>query len=568
MSDNKETDHLAAEVPPPDLSGDAAPAAEIPPVEVEPAPVATAAPDVPAATPAAAPAAPAAPAAEEGKKPEIKLLGQTFGQMLYAESLTEADLPDPVTGTTGPVGAITVEQEFEVDAREPGRLNDDKDFREAAMAGKPIIPILAERGPEVDDRISARATLSTFNTREGQAWNGVLRTSTQSASKGNQFHEVTRRPGSQWRQALHTQTGPLGYSAPRTDNSAGEKLTGERAALRVRAILGFGGLVTIPLYHSGFTITLQAPREGSVIELYRRIMEEKIDLGRMTYGLVFSNEQSYIQNIVMEFCRAYIYESSLRVEDATVLDYVKSQDIPIIVNAMARLIWPQGFYYSRALTTVEGIDNHQVVTGRINIAKLLWVDNAGLTERQRALLSRRARGSITVADLETYDKEFLLSAGRQVRINDSLALNLSVPTASEMAEDGNVWISGIVELVDSTFTQTAPDESARNEQINIHARAARLRKYGAWVKSVEIDGQEADDAEAVMSTLEALSKTDEVEKIEREIKKFMDDTTVALIAIPETSGQESGLPRFPHLIALDVLNTFFILLSQKIMKLG
>jgi hypothetical protein len=122
-----------------------------------------------------------------------------------------------------------------------------------------------------------------------------------------------------------------------------------------------------------------------------------------------------------------------------------------------------------------------------------------------------------------------------------------------------------VQTVDSTFTQAAPNEAERNRMIETHARASRLRNNGAWVKSIIIEGNENTSREDIAEVLNVLSVDEEATRlVDEAINKFKDDSTRALIAIPETSGKEMGLPRFPHLIPIDVVNTFFTLLAQRV----
>lgn len=515
--------------------------------------------------PAQQPAAQKTPA--EKKKP---ILGQTTSIGLIYDpnfATTNDKVPEEEDTNIGPKEAPNVTLEFEYTTPELP-VDQNPDFTD----DKETMFFFAERGQHVDGRIQRYVGNSVFSTPKGRNWNSMLRAAgTMTAFDDQRMESSVKRAGSEWMQYLKTEQGRFGFNVPRVAEEGVGMYRGVDAMLRVRSIMGLGGVVSVPLFHSGFWMTLAAPSESALIELFRRISDDKVALGRQSIGLVFSNEQSYLSSWLVDFCLEHMRETSLKTEDHSVIrSLMKAQDQQILLWALACLIWPRGFNYGRALTTKEGIQNTDTVTARINVAKLLWVDNNYMTANQKKHMARRTRGSMTEEQVQEYQKEFSLSEGRLMKINDQLGLRLKQPTIHEYVQDGELWISNIVRMVDTTFTQATPGDDERNRMIDLHAKAARLRKYGSWVKAVvftEPDGTttaDNDEPAVVEATLEMLSALPEAEQVEKAIGAFIDDTTMALIAIPETSGRDTGIPRYPHLIPVDVVNTFFTLLAQKI----
>lgn len=520
--------------------------------------------------PEQAPAASDPPAARPTADKRI-VVGQTTSPGLAYDPLlapTDEELSvDPNDTNTGPKANPNVHLEFDYTSKELP-VNENPDF----TLGKETVFFFAERGAQVDERIAKHIRRSVLDTPAGRNWNSMLRAAgTMSAYHNQAMGEVPNRKGSEWRQYLATEVGRLGFNVPRVAEEGVGMYRGADAMLRVRSIMGLGGVVSVPLFHSGFWVTLATPTESALIELFRRISDDKVRLGRETMGLVFSNEQSYLVSWLVDFCLEHMRETSLKNEDPTAIrSLMKAQDHGVLLWALACLIWPRGFNYGRALTTVEGVQKAETVTARINVAKLLWVDNSYLSTKQKAHMARRARGSVTEEQVLEYQKEFDLGEGRLFQINDQLGLRLKQPTIEKYVEDGESWISNIVRMVDTTFTQAAPGDDERNRIIDLHAKAARLRKYGSWISAVvftDPSGAGAVDnteESVIQGTLEMLSSLPEADQIEKAIGQFIDDTTISMIAIPETSGKDTGIPRFPHLIPLDVVNTFFTLLAQKI----
>lgn len=489
------------------------------------------------------------------------LVGQTAG-VATDQLVTPTDAWEGIT--TGPSENKYVIQTMDYTTT-PVDLSERKDL----TGGTEVMFFFSERGKEVDERIRAFVSPNAIRTGKGADWNeSIVAAAARSVFYDRRLESSTRREGAQFKQFLETEAAKLGFSAPKIAESGSAGYTGEKALMRVRSIMGLGGIVSVPLWHSGFWITLTAPTESALIELQRRLQEEKIELGRETFGLVFSNEQSYLNSWLLDFCMEHIYETSVRVDNNHELrPLIKIQDLNILFWGLACLIWPRGFDYVRSLTTKEGIENTQTISAKINLGKLMWVDNASFDDKHRAHMANRHRGKMTMEQVQDYQRTFVptLAAGRRVQIREGLDILIASTDVDNYIADGENWIAGIVQTVDSTFTQSAPNQEERNRMISTHARASRLRNYGAWIKAVIIDSYENANREEITQILDVLSVDEETTKlVETEITKFIDDSTRALIAIPETSGKEMGLPRFPHLIPIDVVNTFFTLLAQRV----
>lgn len=494
-----------------------------------------------------------------GKKERPEILGQTSSGPVALVTPTAA-----WEGITGPVDAPNVQLTMEYTSE----IKDLKD-RTDLDGSNEVQFFLAERGEVVDERIRALVSPAALRTGDGRTWNeSIVGAASRSVFLDRRFESTVKDPNSSWKQFLETESGKLGFTAPKVAESGAAGYSGQKGVMRVRAIMGLGGIVSIPLWHSGFWITLTTPPESALIELQRRLQEEKIELGRETFGLVFSNEQSYINSWLLDFCFEYIFETSVRVDNNQELrSLIKIQDLNVLFWGLACLVWPRGFDYVRSLTTQAGIEGTQTISAKINLGKLMWVDNASFDAKQRAHMAQRQRGKMTVDQVKEYQSTFIptLAQGRKVQIREGLEVVIAATDVENYIADGENWIAGIVSTVDSTFTQAVPNEQERNRMITTHARASRLRNNGAWIKAIVIDGYENTDREDIAEILDVLSVDQEVtEKLEKEINSFKDDSTRALIAIPETSGKETGLPRFPHLIPIDVVNTFFTLLAQRV----
>ena len=387
--------------------------------------------------------------------------------------------------------------------------------------------------------------------------------------KDEMFRDALDRTNASWKQYLQTERGKLAYMAPKVADDDSKKVAGRKALLRVRSLMGMGGLVSIPLFRSGFWITIKTPSEASLIELNRRIGEEKIALGRQTHGLAFSNNEAFMTGWLVDFALANIYETNLK-NDEDIRSKIEVIDIPLIIWGLAVSIYPRGFNYSRAITSPDGIRGRELVTALINVTKLLWVDNTYFSDAHKTQMSLRQADSVSNEMLESYKKTLKLGEGREVTLFEGVKVVMRVPTVAQQVDSTHRWVTDLNNIIDQTFTQSDPDDEDRNSMLSIHARASQARTYSPWVESVLVEGEEsltsAEDIEEFLSMLS--ENVESTTTFINEIKRFINDATCAVIAIPETGEQVTGvLPQFPQLIPINVPSVFFILLVQSVNRI-
>lgn len=382
----------------------------------------------------------------------------------------------------------------------------------------------------------------------------------------NQFETSVNRPGSLWRQEVMSEgAGALSMARPRLASSGDSTLTGQRAVQRIRAIVGLGTLIQIPLWHSGFWITLRAPAEGEVLDLFRRTSEEKITLGRMTYGLAFANTSSFIARALVDFAMEHLHDATIK-GGISIRNYIKVHDLQAIAWGLACTIWPKGFHYTRSILGAEGQEKREA-KGVLNLTKMQFVDTARLTPWQVTHMSRRVGNTMTAEMLERYQSEFELT-DRKVTLEEGLSMTLKIPTIDEYLSAGDRWVGSITEMVDRAFQQVPSDE-VRDRYISHYGKTSIMRQFAHWIKDLQEDDTERpvvySDAETIDMSLADLSQIDPIRnKYFEAMHKFVDDTTISVIATPTVDAtEENKLPRYPHLVPIDAVYSFFTLLVQK-----
>jgi hypothetical protein len=439
----------------------------------------------------------------------------------------------------------------------------DKPFDEDGIT----LAVPGAREDDLQEALNAMPNTDLGATAEGRDWIAGAQAGYRNSTPRKMLTDADVREGSRWEQSVKSERGAIQASRPKQADTAGVKLRGEAGVLAVRQAIGLGGIIRIPLWHSGFHITLKTPGDAAILELERRITDEKILLGRMTNGMLFSNTSVFIANYLVDFAMQHLYETSLKNKD-NIASKIVSHDIQHLAWGLATAIWPTGFQYVRSILGETDAKN-KVLRDKIMIGKLQWTDTSQLSKWQLNHMTSVVSGSMTDDAIKKYREEFLNQTPRKVQISDKLAITLKVPSLAEHITSGQKWVNGIVVMTDQVFGMEQ-DVDDRNRFIYEQGQATYMRQYGHWIESLELaNGAIVDDAETIDETISALSSDDDIRnKFVDGVVQYIEDTTVSMIAVPTVAAsEEQKYPRWPRLLPIDAMATFFTLLGQKVSQI-
>ncbi len=419
---------------------------------------------------------------------------------------------------------------------------------------------------------------SDFGTgEEGERWLQTVVEAQTMFHRGNALLSSLTREDSLWKQQI--QVGAETLSARRPSfgegTESGEKLTGVQAMLKLQASLGLGAVVRVPLYHTGIWVVLKAPSEAALLELDRRIANEKILLGRVTNGLIFSNSSVYQNSYLMNFALAHIYEATYKYTDINELkSIIKLTDLPTLLWGLICTIYPNGYPFKQPCITDPTKCQH-VVEELLNIQKLSWTDEASLSDKQRRHMLRKT-AKFTLEEIQAYQSEHSFTKKGTLKLHERLTAELKVPTLEEYEQSGFAWVDGIVKSQDQAFGGTIKGEE-RNQYIMEQAQVTALRQYAHWIEKLVLHDPKGDkvidDRKTLEDSLSMLTASEEVfTTFFNGAGAFIDNTTISLIAVPKYNCPNCGEPmpdeekKHPHLIPLDVSNIFFTLQGHRISK--
>ncbi len=473
-----------------------------------------------------------------------------------------------------PVYPNNAQQDYQVSQGQVSNLNVAINF---------AIPLPSHHISEIDEAV-VKVGAEFIESTEGEDWATIAlhsrhmhpraagayrdaetgRTQVPSAMTG-----TVCREDAEFVQVVDTQRGKLGATKITSQPPAGKMtLTGQAAVNRIRSRIGMGDTVKIPLFHSGLWVSIKAPIEGDLIDFLRRLSQEKINLGRSTSGAIFSNLNVVVAEFYRNFIAEHVVETSYYNIDK-VFSRILAPDLDHLVWGLACAVYPNGFDYARSVISPDD-GQKKIIRDKINLSKIQWTDRHALSESQLNHMGNRANGSMSEASVTRYQEELFLRTNRNAVIEaengTKIDIDLKIPTLDEYIEIGNEWLNSIIKMVDSTLGMNGTvDNGERAKAINEQGMASYLQMYSHWIEKIGVENEEVVEKETIGKILAAIGSNEQIRRsIVKEVTRFIDDSVVSLIALPALTDTEAAkLPAFPHLVPINVLHIFFILLVQK-----
>lgn len=438
--------------------------------------------------------------------------------------------------------------------------------------------VLMEPADEVRRTIeSMKSDKLPGNEKERKEYaDSIAMATTHSPQQGKRVDPFPRDSAA-WKQGLEHNDEFIGAGKPRYSRQGG-RLSGNDAEMRLRAAVGLGTVISVPLWHTGIWLKLKAPQNATLLELERRISNEKLTLGRATYGAAFSNIAIYMNSFVISMVLDQVYGGTYTdLSPKALKDVIRVTDIPQLVWGIAAITWPDGFPLRRPCVSDPSKCNH-IDEGKISLGALSWVDNNSLSPYQRNHMAQR-EADVNDDSLNHYMKEHIAPQTKMVKINDAVTIRLKVPTISEYEQSGFDWVDTIVKTVDKAFGQNLRGDE-RNDYIMQQGTVTSLMRYAHWISEIVFTDDDEENAyvsdrETIKSNLETLSASKEMRnKVIDGVEEFMRNSIISAIGIPrydcpKCKGEphESDVPkRLPEIIQLEVNEVFFTLQYMRVIE--
>jgi len=386
---------------------------------------------------------------------------------------------------------------------------------------------------------------------------------------------ATERVGSEWVQSFEYNGRKIGPSRPKIKLSDKPSKTDLDAYLARKS--GMGATHEFPMPHTGIWIRLRTPSNTEIANMLQRLQGISVRLGRDTKGQGFSNRIAVYNNALVDLAMQCITHTNMVASTPGDIEHrLSALDEPMLFHGLASTMYPGGFNYQHACVADPAKCSH-VEEAKLDMFSLTWFDYTQLNDYQKNMLHLRFSRQLRAEELDKYAEDTTLGR-KPIKWFDDLGLRMRIPTIAERRAAGNSWIEGLIDESHSAFNE-APGDANRNAFIDRLGTVTTARQYAHWVDAIYQREDEHSQEELLTTDTDVIdrylsnimSDRKYAERFEAAVLRFIDDTIMAMVAIPSWDCPVCTGPmaqkfheRFPHLIPIDVVSTFFTLAGQKV----
>lgn len=361
-----------------------------------------------------------------------------------------------------------------------------------------------------------------------------------------------------------------------------ENISPKTAVARFTKFINAGEVEQVPLWHSGFWVTIKPPKQKDIILLEQEIADNQIKLGRETGSLIYSNYSVIVNRIVTMFIARHITEHTVKLDATTdnLLDYINVQDLNTLILGILSSVYPKGLEYTKVcrnnLIVNDGVKLcNNILKATLDTKKLLFVNRQALSKDMLDHMAKRRPDSVSLDAVKEYQRKMSCLAPRTVKVLDgTVEVTLENPSLSKYIDTGDKWVESLIREYEATLTGTV-DVSEKNLKISTIALSLYLGMYNSFVKSIKFEGDDRTytDQETIDAMLERLSEMhDGVKPFMDEMNKYIAESAVAIVATPAYECSDCGKSDketetelksgFDNLVPLNMTQLFFALSAQ------
>lgn len=356
-----------------------------------------------------------------------------------------------------------------------------------------------------------------------------------------------------------------------------------KALNKVRSITRIGKNIQIPLWNTGIRVTISVPPINSLYDLKKKLRDLNIEIDTDTGGLLFSNKKIKLYKEILDFINVYILDTTLDIpDDKTLFDYIKVQDIALLIIGISLSLYPNGNNITIACFKSTEIKNGVplcsfVTNSKIDPRDLVKIDTERVTDKMLEIISRRQSNSVSIEDLETYHNEFILTKDKTIEIEydiGTLLFNLQNPDINSFLNKGSLWYDDIIEKLYGIGNLL---ENNKKEELDKLIELNLLGTYNSYVKSLTIDDETLDEDDIIFETLNEVTQDNYLYNIFiKDIIDFISYNTIANIGTnnficpkcKEKQKVEKSKNKFEmEYIWLDPLSYFLEIMNSKLIKM-
>lgn len=404
---------------------------------------------------------------------------------------------------------------------------------------------IVENGKKVND--DHRRTNSAINNASLGIWTNddyadVL-------ADGEELEQVVEFEGTKIRMQSHT---------PSLDADEEGVANNISFVREIRSTTGGGRHVTIPLWHSGFKITVGDFGSESIFRLTGKLQEIRDNIGLQTVGQIYSFDDVHVQTLIIDFVLDHVVTSTL--ENWTrekIADLLRMRDSSWLMAGALHSIYPDGYPFQQECSNLDKPDikcNYSTLKAADRVQDIAKIDFLRSSMKRPNTFGRsqyRTMAKRTVTEDEVIRYQGSLDDQLDLDnvigpVNDTGEANyklvLADPAFSQYRTEGAKWISDVITTIEEVIqshVDLTPQERAqrRAEHLTNYTEQLRGQKIGPWVTKIIKESAKgkgsATDRDTIYDSLGALSEDSAIRaNIERLFREYQNKALMTFNGIP------------------------------------
>ena len=316
----------------------------------------------------------------------------------------------------------------------------------------------------------------------------------------------------------------------------------------------------IPLYNSGFNITLRGPSLVEMNLIYNRLGEDMTTYGRMMGAVFFMYADDKIKSIIWEFIESLVIGSNLIKYDrgGRLRDNVSFLDYQQIVLSIGVLMYRNGYTFTHVCTNPACKTAH---TALIDLSLLQLTDFSRIPHEQLATMA--AGGDVDTDALEAYrkvlnvDEHFTVGRYRIYRV---------VPSMTSYLNNAEIFNSEMTAAIQGIDDAKIVDQ---------YLRYNYNQMFAPWISRIEVLDEsgvvsfKVAERNAIGLVLTELQNSDDGEAFSEQMTRYIQDSTITNIGhlateCPACGALPTGLTN--GFVPFDAQNSFFTMLVMRLIQ--
>lgn len=315
-----------------------------------------------------------------------------------------------------------------------------------------------------------------------------------------------------------------------------------------------GREVSVPLWSSGFHVTVSNFEAEDVFRLIGKLKEVRDEVGIRTNGILYSIDDVHITTVIVDFILDHVVDSNLvGWEDRSLLEeLLQVSDIGHLQAGALDAKYPNGYPLRQECSSIVNDVQCDYVTSSAaegQIADLLFLRTAMTISNRfnNKKKSHMTKDSVTADEVRVYQSDLFqeVTADSTIGVYDLNGTTVKLygqhPSYQLYKSEGMTWINDLTNLVSEamdSFKGTAKERrTERLGLIDLRIKQLTAQYMSSWVRRVGFrpaDGKESftDEREGVIKALATLSELGKGKDIQKKAFEFQKTQLHTFNAIP------------------------------------